>query len=315
MKRKKIDPLYVRYSSVDIQSVWINQFDRCWRSSLWVTTTTTMKKLAIHFILVTSCLTISVCDGFLQLNRTDSAGVQFISAPYWLYATKLRPALETFHPAVRIWLNGVIGDRLATVNGFTKIISINGKRFPLIRRLIQSRIFRWIAILAFLKVAFSLFVIVVLPNIYFYAMTKMRDWNNPNPFVNNNFRILCFVWLSKGILKRNLIQLLDRKRWRRIVNQDIFLFFWPLHLFLSHWFDGGGRKVHSKSTIHLFILFSIFGGHSTLLSFYPFGQSQSWDYLVCIESRSSCRPSLCQSGPCIALSQKNTKTHDRVFLM
>ena len=135
-----------------------------------------MKKLAIHLILVTSCLAVSVCDGFLQLNRTDSAGVQHISAPYWLYVTKLRPALEAFHPAVRIWLNGVIGDRLATTaNGFTKIVSIDGKRFPLLRKLVRSRILRWIAFLAFLKVAFSLFVIVVLPNIYFYAMTKMRD--------------------------------------------------------------------------------------------------------------------------------------------
>ena len=136
-----------------------------------------MKKLAIHFILVTLCLTISVCDAFLHLNRTDSTGVQYINAPYWLYASKLRPALETLlNPSVRIWLNGVIADRLATSNGFTKIISIDGKRFPLLRKFFRSRIFRWIAFLAFLKVAFSLFVIVVLPNIYFYAMTKMRDW-------------------------------------------------------------------------------------------------------------------------------------------
>lgn len=139
-------------------------------------TTEIMKKLAIHFLLVTSCLTISVCDGFLQLNRTDSAGVQHTSAAYWLYASKLRPALEAFHPAVRIWLNGVVGDRLAdAASGFTKIITINGKRFPLLRKLVRSRILRWIAFLGFLKVAFSLFVIVVLPNIYFYAMTKMRD--------------------------------------------------------------------------------------------------------------------------------------------
>lgn len=156
------------YSFVDIQSVRINQ-------SRPVPVTTIMKKLAIHFILVTSCLTIGICDGFLQLKRTDSAGVQHVSAPYWLYVSKLRPALEAFHPAVRIWLNGVIGDRLAAANGFTKIMSIDGKRFPLLRKLARSRILRWIAFLAFLKVAFSLFVIVVLPNIYFYAMTKMRD--------------------------------------------------------------------------------------------------------------------------------------------
>jgi hypothetical protein len=101
--------------------------------------------------------------------------VQPISAPYWFDVPKLRPALQTLQPIVRIWLSRVIGDRLAAANGYTKFISIDGKRFPLLRKLVRSRIFRWMAFLAFLKVAFSLFVIVVLPNIYFYAMTKMRD--------------------------------------------------------------------------------------------------------------------------------------------
>lgn len=123
-------------------------------------------KVLIHFLLVASCLTISIGDALL-LNRTD-----FINDPH---VSTLRPVLETFHPAVRIWLNGVIGDRLAVANGFTKIIAGGGKPFPLLRMFFRSRLVRWIAFLAFLKVAFSLFVIVILPNIYFYAMTQMRE--------------------------------------------------------------------------------------------------------------------------------------------
>ncbi|KAK4025611.1 hypothetical protein OUZ56_014670 [Daphnia magna] len=107
-------------------------------------------KVLIHFLLVASCLTISIGDALL-LNRTD-----FINDPH---VSKLRPVLETFHPAVRIWLNGVIGDRLAVANGFTKIIAGGGKPFPLLRMFFRSRLVRWIAFLAFLKVAFSLFVI------------------------------------------------------------------------------------------------------------------------------------------------------------
>lgn len=123
-------------------------------------------KVFIHFILVVSCLTINISDAVL--NRT-------INDPYLSYLSKLRPAIQLFHPAVRMWLNAVIGVRLATANAFTKILIIDGKRFPLLRTLIRSRLLRWIAFLTFLKVAFSLFVIVILPNIYFYAMTQMRD--------------------------------------------------------------------------------------------------------------------------------------------
>ncbi|KAI9562845.1 hypothetical protein GHT06_010300 [Daphnia sinensis] len=125
-----------------------------------------MMKVLIHFLLVTSCLTIIIGDAFL-FNRTGLINDPLVS--------KLRPVFATFHPAVRIWLNGVIGDRIHAANGFTKILVVGGKRFPLLRMFFRSRLFRWIAFLGFLKVAFSLFVIVILPNIYFYAMTQMRE--------------------------------------------------------------------------------------------------------------------------------------------
>ena len=132
-----------------------------------------MKNLLILLSLVAtaSCLSAasaSANDGF-PFVRTDSAGVEYVDALYWYYAWKLRPRLEKSHPSLRIWLSGVIGDELAAANGFTKIVSSDGNRFPLIRLLTRYRIFRWIALLAALKIILGLFVVVVLPNIYFMA--------------------------------------------------------------------------------------------------------------------------------------------------
>lgn len=130
--------------------------------------------LLVSLSLVTLCLlTASAVDGFLLFNRTNSAGIEYVDAYYWYYVSKLRPQLEKIHPAFRIWLSGVIGDELAASNGFTKVVgdASDRLRFPLLRLLIRYRILRWIAFLAALKVVFGLFVIVVLPNIYFMAMT------------------------------------------------------------------------------------------------------------------------------------------------
>lgn len=128
----------------------------------------------INFLLVTSCLIICV-DGLI-FNRTDSSGVQYVDGSYWIYRyylSKLRPLVGQLHPHLRIWLSGVIGDELASANGFTQVFG-HANRYPLLRQLIRSRILRWIVFLAVLKVLSTLFVIVVLPNIYFMAMTMME---------------------------------------------------------------------------------------------------------------------------------------------
>lgn len=135
----------------------------------------TMLNGLICFVLVTSSCLSSV-NGSL-FNRSDSAGVQYIDGLYWSYA-RLRPVVDGLasSPTLRIWLNGVIEDELAISHGMTTIIA-DGNRYPRLRQLIRSRIVRWIVFLAILKVAAGLFVIVVLPNIYFMAMTMM-EWDS-----------------------------------------------------------------------------------------------------------------------------------------
>lgn len=128
----------------------------------------------ICLILVTLSLIVCV-DGFF-LNRTDPSGVEYVDGSYWVYRyylVQLRPLVGQLHPNLRIWLNEVIGDELASTNGFTQMID-DANRYRLLRRLIRNRILRWIVLLAVLKVMSSLFVLVVLPNIYFMAMTMME---------------------------------------------------------------------------------------------------------------------------------------------
>ena len=109
-------------------------------------------------------------------NRTDAnTGVQYVDANHWIYNSYVRPALESISPNLRIWFNGVISDELAAVHGFTSVIDGEVEpRFKLLRQLVRWRVLRWLALLAFLKVVATLFVVVVLPNIYFLIMT-MRD--------------------------------------------------------------------------------------------------------------------------------------------
>lgn len=130
-----------------------------------------MMNAVLYFVLLMSLATTT--SGFAFFNRTDPAGVQYVDPAYSFYVSRLRPALERLHPRLEIWLNGVIGDHLAAANGFTKIIS-DGNRFLLLRKLIRSRILRLIVLFAVLKLAKSFFVIIVLPNIYFLAMTMME---------------------------------------------------------------------------------------------------------------------------------------------
>ena len=113
--------------------------------------------------------------GFVLFNRTGQTGseVQYVDASYWFYQSLLGPTLERLHPNVRIWVKRAVGDELARANGFTQIIG-DGNRYRLLRRLIRSRILCLIAILTILKVAAGLFVIVVLPNIYFMSMMMME---------------------------------------------------------------------------------------------------------------------------------------------
>lgn len=127
----------------------------------------------LYFVWLTLSLASSV-DGFFLFNRKDPAsGVEYTDVSYWIFSSKLRPALERLEPDLRIWLDGVGADKLDSANGFTQIAG-DGNRYRLLRRLIRSRILRWIVILAILKVAAGLFVIVVLPNIYFMSMMMME---------------------------------------------------------------------------------------------------------------------------------------------
>lgn len=126
-----------------------------------------MIKLAILSLIVPNL----VC-GF-WLNRTDpSTGVQYVDPNYWTYTRYVRPALEGLSPVLRIWLNGVISHELAAAHGFTSVIDNKQEpRFKLLRRLVRWRVLRWLALFAFLKIVSTFFVVVVLPNIYFLAMT------------------------------------------------------------------------------------------------------------------------------------------------
>lgn len=126
-------------------------------------------------VLVVSLLLANLVCGF-WLDRTDpSTGVQYVDAYHWAYTGYVRPALESISPNLRIWLNGVISNELAAAHGFTSVIDGELEpRFKFLRRLVSWRVLRWLALLAFLKVVATLFVIVVLPNIYFLMMT-MRD--------------------------------------------------------------------------------------------------------------------------------------------
>lgn len=125
----------------------------------------------IPVVILSLFLPNSVC-GF-WLNRTDTnCGVQYVDPNYWAYTGYVRPALESFSPIWRIWLNGVISHELAAAHGFTSVVDSDKEpRFKLLRKLVRWRVLRWIALLTFLKVISTLFVVVVLPNIYFLAMT------------------------------------------------------------------------------------------------------------------------------------------------
>ena len=117
-----------------------------------------MIKFAIFSLLIPSF----VC-GF-WLNRTDtSTGVQYVDPNYWTYTGYVRPALERLDPVLRIWLNGVISDQLAAAHGFTSVVDDKREpRFKLLRRLVRWRVLRWLALLAFLKIVSTLFVVVVI---------------------------------------------------------------------------------------------------------------------------------------------------------
>lgn len=96
------------------------------------------------------------CDGFWLWNRTDPiSGVQFYDPFYLALTERIAPTLLKYSPkAVRIWLQGVIPLELATYSsGGLKIyvISEDKNRFKLFRQLVRRRIFRWIAVLFFIK--------------------------------------------------------------------------------------------------------------------------------------------------------------------
>lgn len=124
--------------------------------------------MACCWTLVT-CLIVTFTFGECCLNRTDSAGVQYLDASCWFHQEHFRPWLERLDPAFKIWFCGVIDDELAVTQGFTKILD-ERLRFKLLRKLVRFRLLRWIVALLALKLALAFFVVVILPNIYFMAM-------------------------------------------------------------------------------------------------------------------------------------------------
>lgn len=103
-------------------------------------------------------------------NLTDAQGVHYIDGWYWIHVNQVLPAIR------HVWLNGVISEKLAAQYGFNTIVPDEGfDPLRILRTVVRYRVIRWIVACVALKVLAVLFILVVLPNLYFLAMMRTDE--------------------------------------------------------------------------------------------------------------------------------------------